>query len=125
MTTPLVALTRVPFSPSPSMKVWAYVRSGTTDCAYAGYADAECAEIVDAAEVGLVPYTSSELHLWMDKSHELASKDPLAPTDLEGRSLLIPANKKHESWCRRFELHKPTLVSAVASRRSSAIRSKA
>lgn len=74
------------------------VRSGAVDCAYVGYADAERAEIVDAAEVGLAPYTSSEIYLWMDRSHELANKDPLTPADLENRSLLIPANKKHESW---------------------------
>lgn len=74
------------------------VRSGAVDCAYVGYADAERAEIVDAAEVGLAPYTSSEIYLWMDRLHELANKDPLTPADLENRSLLIPANKKHESW---------------------------
>ena len=34
----------------------------------------------------------------MDRSHELANKDPLTPADLESLRLLIPANKKHESW---------------------------
>lgn len=74
------------------------VASGAVDCAYIGYGNSESTCMTDDAEIELVPYCSVELVLWLDKEHPLATADPLSIKDLDGQALLIPANKKHDSW---------------------------
>jgi hypothetical protein len=74
------------------------VSSGAIDCAYVGYGDHENEEIPQKYSVELVPYTFTEILLWVDKSHPLAHIKNLSLHDLDDATLLIPANKKHESW---------------------------
>ena len=74
------------------------VISGKVDCAYLGYADYEDEGLQQAHRIELVPYTNTELLLWVDKSHPLAFIPNLGINDLNGRTLLIPANMKHDSW---------------------------
>lgn len=74
------------------------VSSGKVDCAYLGYADYKDDKIKEAHGIEMVPYTKTELLLWVDKTHPLAKMDPLRIRDIDGYPLLIPANKKHDSW---------------------------
>lgn len=74
------------------------VASGKVDCAYLGYADYEDEELQRKHQVELVPYTETELLLWVDKSHPLAAIPHPCIDDLNGHTLLIPANMKHDSW---------------------------
>ena len=73
------------------------VENGIVDCAYIGYVDPENPSLEDFG-VSLVPYTTTQVLLWMDRSHPLASASELAVSDIDGCDLLIPANKKHDSW---------------------------
>lgn len=93
------------------------VASGAVDCAYIGYVD-ECSsgdpagELTgnggegaagiacpgDGAGVGLVAYAQVEVLLWVDRGHPLAGSERLDVSALDGETLLIPANKKHDSW---------------------------
>ncbi len=69
------------------------VTSGSVDCAYIGYGTIE-----KSSKIELVPYCSVELVLWIAKEHPLAETESLSIEDLDGQTLLIPANKKHDSW---------------------------
>ena len=74
------------------------VASGRVDCAYVGYADFDDEELKDRFGIDIVPYTRTELTLWVDRTHPLAALNQLRVQDLQGYPLLIPANKKHDSW---------------------------
>lgn len=74
------------------------VASGTVDLAYVGYGVRENEPLALSRGLSLVPYTTTETLLWVDTSHPLAAQPTVDVHDLDGRSILIPANQKHDSW---------------------------
>lgn len=72
------------------------VLSGTVDIAYVGHGEGTHA--FDRGTLELVPYCHTQLFLWAEEDVPCAAAGSLAPADLAGMSVLIPANEKHDSW---------------------------
>ena len=74
------------------------VACGAVDLAYVGYGVREDEPITTERGISMVPYTTIEALLWVDRSHSLATQPTVTAHNLDGRSILIPANQKHDSW---------------------------
>lgn len=74
------------------------VATGSVDCAYVGYGDPVATPEVAGHTIAYVPYAMTEVCLWVDRSHPLATNDALDVHNLDGYSLVVPANKKRDSW---------------------------
>ena len=72
------------------------VLSGDVDLAYIGHASG--LRSFGDKTLALAPYCRTQLYLWAEKTNPLAYKQSLAPKDLNGRTILIPANAKRKSW---------------------------
>ncbi|MDR0514477.1 MAG: LysR family transcriptional regulator [Coriobacteriaceae bacterium] len=72
--------------------------SGAVDCAYIGYTNREKACLGEDGTILLVPYTTTEVMLWIDKDHALAKQRTVSIADLDARTILIPSNHKNTSW---------------------------
>lgn len=49
-------------------------------------------------EIGFVPYSLTELFLWMNEAHPLAASEHLRLDDLDGHTLLVPSTTRYNSW---------------------------
>ena len=90
---PAIDVAMLPWSPIDGTED---VLSGSVDIAYIGYV--EGTHSFETGTVTLVPYCHSQVFLWAEEDNFLAVKPDLTPADLDGATLLIPANEKRESW---------------------------
>ncbi|MDR0500565.1 MAG: LysR family transcriptional regulator [Coriobacteriales bacterium] len=72
--------------------------AGAVDCAYIGYTNREKACLAEGCTILLIPYTTTEVMLWIDKDHTLARQKTLSVADLDAHTILIPSNHKNTSW---------------------------
>lgn len=73
------------------------VFSGTVDFAYVGHISPELTA-AQTPDIKLVAFARTEIYLWADKEHQLAKAERLDVHSLNGASILIPANEKHDTW---------------------------
>ncbi len=90
---PTVDVAMLPWSPTDGIDD---VLSKTVDIAYIGHA--EGLREYERGMVALVPYCRAQLFLWGEEGCRLLTKPKLAPVDLDGATVLIPANEKRDSW---------------------------
>ncbi len=90
---PTIDVAMLPWSPVDGIDD---VLSQTVDIAYIGHADESC--VRQTEHLALVPYCKAELFLWAEECHSLTGSASLSPSDLDGATVLIPANEKRASW---------------------------
>lgn len=74
------------------------VLSGSIDCACIGSVIGSFDGIESHPELTSVSCAQSEVCIWIDCSDPLAKTDKLTPEMLDGRRLVIPANRQHKIW---------------------------
>ena len=90
---PSIDVAMLPWSPADGVDD---VLSGDVDLAYIGHASG--LHSFGDKTLALVPYCRTQLYLWAEETNPLAHKKSLSPEDLDGKTVLIPANAKRKSW---------------------------
>lgn len=74
------------------------VASGDVDMAYIGVS-AATEDPIEGSDVLCAVFGRRHCRVWADRSDALAmAEGPLRPHDLDGRTFVIPANQKRDSW---------------------------
>jgi DNA-binding transcriptional LysR family regulator len=88
------------------------IASGAVDCAYIGGCYSWKDDPLCNEGIRLVPYTINELILWVDRGHPYARQEKIGIRELNNTKVLIPANRKHDSWtlsidsiCRQYGIN--------------------